>query len=1053
METPKSKIFFSYGHDCSQMVTRLKEDLVSQGYEVWLDTECIHPGQDWREEITKAILHADLVFAFFSKYSLREDSICRNELAIAVGYKLEKIRTFLMEPDAAKLIPTVLSTIQYFDLCEENRLLGENSAGFESSYGTKLQELVAILDSPESVEMDVQLCYLRKVLCADSISPRHAEELRKNYIKRELIQEKVQRWEDFPESPCFLLYGGPGSGKSSFAAHYYHFDKDVSGTVLCEYGSKRADAVVKALAFQMACRHPTYRRRLSYLLERQGNMLADFSLHELCEFLFVKAAQNDIQEHFDHIVIVIDGIDQLNQEGDNELAEAITSLRNLIPSYLRILITSRNDTIVKRYFSNYDYLQIEDYKSQNEKEVRDYFEVELRNELSKYPPYKQNIILNSLAHRAEGSFIYAELFCIAIRKYHLSLENPDQYPKGLESIYFLWFRHMFPSQDEYEEKYLPLLSILAAAREPVPISTIGNALGLKKRELRNSLRRISAFLIERTDIFDESTVTLFHPSVSEWLLSDEADIYEIDEEEGADYICQLIEDEYSNGDLSYYATETFMYWFTIAKKKAPLEKMLNDESVFVKRLQLAKRYEESPVGSQNALSIYQQLHKQLSSITSSLSGEMVEELKASVYEGLADCTFALGYYKEMCSILEDATVWNPKSHSDAANMRRLNLLGTVYDWQGRRAASLSAFNELMSLALSTNDAHYIASAQVGLIWNEHFNDIAAATTAVEQNMDKYDSDERIALQLCRARVLLSSGDVVAALSLFEQTLNSFQFTNAKDYHVYRKNVLLLMEILPACYDNEEYRKGIELGERIVLYAKGRTWLEECYLFSWLAILNLQLGDFQLAKRYMYQADAMNRDADSIKQSDWLDMHLTSIRSFIAYETGDINNALAGHIQVRSMASQCNDSWVLGDACFEICKIAQLFGLECSILSDAYNELLSLANTTGLPHLKCKAVLIGSLQDEQQGKSADEILSMLGPFSSIDFRLASINRLEINHLTRKVLFSHGAANTDNIDSRIHRVYDEIITKNNMNSEDKARFRCKTTVQRLISEEVL
>ncbi len=43
-------------------------------------------GNDWRAKITQAILKCDTVLAFFSEHSLRKDSVCLNELAIAVGH-------------------------------------------------------------------------------------------------------------------------------------------------------------------------------------------------------------------------------------------------------------------------------------------------------------------------------------------------------------------------------------------------------------------------------------------------------------------------------------------------------------------------------------------------------------------------------------------------------------------------------------------------------------------------------------------------------------------------------------------------------------------------------------------------------------------------------------------------------------------------------------------------------------------------------------------------------------------------------------------------------
>lgn len=60
----------------------------------------IRDGRDWREEITRGILEADIVLVFLSKHSMRKESVCLNELAIAVGIKHNRIRTVLLEQDA-----------------------------------------------------------------------------------------------------------------------------------------------------------------------------------------------------------------------------------------------------------------------------------------------------------------------------------------------------------------------------------------------------------------------------------------------------------------------------------------------------------------------------------------------------------------------------------------------------------------------------------------------------------------------------------------------------------------------------------------------------------------------------------------------------------------------------------------------------------------------------------------------------------------------------------------------------------------------------------------
>ena len=95
----KLKLFFSYGHDKNgTIVERLKNDLEKRGHEVWIDTREIKPlTTSWRRKIQEGVMNAANVIAFLSKHSTREESVCKDELRIAVCVKGATIKTVLLE--------------------------------------------------------------------------------------------------------------------------------------------------------------------------------------------------------------------------------------------------------------------------------------------------------------------------------------------------------------------------------------------------------------------------------------------------------------------------------------------------------------------------------------------------------------------------------------------------------------------------------------------------------------------------------------------------------------------------------------------------------------------------------------------------------------------------------------------------------------------------------------------------------------------------------------------------------------------------------------------
>jgi hypothetical protein len=78
--------FISYVREDSHQVERLQRMLEAAGIRVWLDTDDLSPGQDWRTEIRRAITDNALVFiACFSQAGLSRDKSFQNEeLTLAI---------------------------------------------------------------------------------------------------------------------------------------------------------------------------------------------------------------------------------------------------------------------------------------------------------------------------------------------------------------------------------------------------------------------------------------------------------------------------------------------------------------------------------------------------------------------------------------------------------------------------------------------------------------------------------------------------------------------------------------------------------------------------------------------------------------------------------------------------------------------------------------------------------------------------------------------------------------------------------------------------------
>jgi hypothetical protein len=93
------KIFISYASPDRSRAQELCSWLLARGADVWLDTEKLLPGQDWKMEISKALDETDLILLCLSKKSVSREGYVQKEMRLALDRALE------MPPGEIFLIP------------------------------------------------------------------------------------------------------------------------------------------------------------------------------------------------------------------------------------------------------------------------------------------------------------------------------------------------------------------------------------------------------------------------------------------------------------------------------------------------------------------------------------------------------------------------------------------------------------------------------------------------------------------------------------------------------------------------------------------------------------------------------------------------------------------------------------------------------------------------------------------------------------------------------------------------------------------------------------
>ena len=78
------RVFLLYARGDQEAVHRLYKRILKDGVSAWMDVENILPGQDWQEEIRKAIDHSDMIIVCLSRRFNKQGGYRHEEIRIAV---------------------------------------------------------------------------------------------------------------------------------------------------------------------------------------------------------------------------------------------------------------------------------------------------------------------------------------------------------------------------------------------------------------------------------------------------------------------------------------------------------------------------------------------------------------------------------------------------------------------------------------------------------------------------------------------------------------------------------------------------------------------------------------------------------------------------------------------------------------------------------------------------------------------------------------------------------------------------------------------------------
>lgn len=540
-EYAPKKIFISYPHmppEHTQLVADVRELLEKDGkYKAWFDKDELKVSDDWRAGIVSGLLETDFVLAFLSEHSMRDPGVCRNEISVVLHEKSgdDLLMTALLESEDKTQAPVTVTHIQPVDLTAVEKYYPidpqaeVNIAEREEWLKAAVEQLVQKME--EGKDIPGNMTILRKTLQPSSYIAEIAQKSAA-FEGRAWLFDDIKDWQEDPKGEAvYVLQGNAGVGKSAISAHLSNFRGSVFGIHFCKYNdvsTHSTNNLVRTMAFQLASRNRTYCAKLINALSDEkysDKKLLNIPGEQLFDELIVALVKGlKVDDTRERRMFIIDGLDEATVNGENAILELISKKFSELPSWLRVLVTSRPEASIVEALPDTYVLNADDER--NKDDVASF----LRKGLGKVPALANNDdaldkAVTVATDRSDGVMLYASELLRAVGEGYVDPLNPDDFPKGLGSLYLLSLKRHYPNNQQYHEGQPAVADLLELiAGSPMPITErllmgIGN---INADQLKNILDPLHTLLVRNPKPGEHAdTIELFHKSFADWLIQDE----------------------------------------------------------------------------------------------------------------------------------------------------------------------------------------------------------------------------------------------------------------------------------------------------------------------------------------------------------------------------------------------------------------------------------------------------------------------------------------------------------------------------------------------------
>ena len=390
---------------------------------------------------------------------------------------------------------------------------------------------------------------------------KNVRQHRDRYVEgtRLSVFAKVESWLNDRSSlnRVMVISGNAGMGKSVISGVVCEKMQEagqLAGSHFCQHDRARhrnPKVMLQSLASQLCDFLPDYKKNLVEKLSKNlGVEINNMEVKDLFEVLFEEplTSLNDPGVSY---LMVIDGLDESEFQGRNELLDVIANYFQGLPLWIRFLVTTRPEISIAENLKNLHPLQLDPNLEENGKDIHLCFEKQISHLLQSE---HQEIVLRALVQKSEGVMLYARYLVDFIKK-EVPVLTPELLdsilPSDISSVYHSYFKRLetvlCTELNVMEDPFLTFLSAVAASREPLPLGFVsklllpGKSTSVAQRKVNAAISCVSALL----PVQDEC-IHFFHKSVKDWLV-DKCNYgqhhFSVDENHGHNVLSKLCIDE------------------------------------------------------------------------------------------------------------------------------------------------------------------------------------------------------------------------------------------------------------------------------------------------------------------------------------------------------------------------------------------------------------------------------------------------------------------------------------------------------------------------------